>query len=646
MNKTMKKTMNKSKNTISKKVQFITLALLTSLSSSLWAEVRAFVNQTTVYTGNPVTLTIEASGKTSGKPDLSVLQKDFQLIGTSTGSSTTIINGNVSSKKSWTITLNPKHQGEITIPAITVGNEKTAALKLQVTDVPAEVKAQMSEHVFLQASIQKPTALPYVQQQIPYTVKLFFDDTVQDGSLIAPRSKNSGNAIIEQIGEDKKYAVTQNGKNFTVLERHYVISPQKSGKLHIQPTVFKGSLRQVSQTRQQGGFGRGGLFDDFFGNDPFFSGSPFGNGSPFASQGKPITTASEALDIDVQAIPSVYAGQHWIPAQQLSLEDSWDTTPPEFHVGEPVTRTLILQAKGLAGSQLPSLKLPETATVRIYADQDEHETRTDGSTLYGILKQTLNYIPNAEGQQTLPAMTIDWWDVNSKQQRSLTLAARDIKVLPGVAGSSPVSKQPAATVPNTDNAMTKTGKKPEALSVGSDTNAPEGNKTIWWILGLALLLLALAYWLFKNQVLQAFFNKKLPQGMSNTLNKKAIENPDASVTAPAAKQADKKKLLQQLQTACETNQPQAAAKAILKLAKQEWPQESQLNMGAIAKRVTQGADEIRQLDQFLYAAHPDQGDQNWDGSPLWQALQHGLPSKRQTNTTADGEIRDLYPQTL
>ena len=625
------------KSKIKRQTQLAALALLTMLSSSLWADVRAYLNQTTVYTGDPVTLTIEAKGNSSGKPDLSVLQQDFQVLGTSTGSSTTIINGNRSSKKSWTVNLIPKQMGKIIIPAISVGNEKTASLELQVTDIPAEVKAQTSEHVYIHARIEKPSALPYVQQQIPYTVKLYFDDSVQSGELLPPQSEEKGAVIIEQLGEDKKYAVTQNGKRFNVLERHYVISPQKSGKLHLQPTLFKGALQPDRQARQDRGLGSLGrlsgnsLLNDFFNDDAFFSGSPFAN---LASRGKPVTTISEAIDIDVQAIPVTYKGKEWIPAEQLVIKDSWEDAPPEFHVGEPVSRLLTLQAKGLAGSQLPTMNLPESASMRVYPDQDERETRTDGNTVYGVLTQKVNYIPTIEGRLTLPEMTIDWWDVNTKQQRKLTLAARDINVLPGVVGSHRANSVNAKSVINveTNQANQLTHKAEQAVEQSIDNSKTNSDVTgyLGWILTMVILLLAvLVYWFLRRKA-------QSPSEVSATepLIPRMIMNNNKQ---------HKKDFLQQLKAACEANQTQQAAKSILQLAKLEWPTDTQLNLGAIARRVENGADEIRQLDQYLYAG---KANNHWDGNVLWKTLEQGLTPKQASTPNTQQDIHDLYPQSI
>ena len=104
--------------------------------------------------------------------------------------------------------------------------------------------------------------------------------------------------------------------------------------------------------------------------------------------------------------------------------------------------------------------------------------------------------------------------------------------------------------------------------------------------------------------------------------------------------ARKKKLMEQLQHACETNNPHLAAKMLIELAQIEWPQHPYPNLRDIAERVKNGAAQIRQLDQVLYSADSAQ----WQGKPLCQAVQRGLFLSQQQSPAQDSNrIEDLYP---
>ena len=69
------------------------------------ASVTATVDRSAINEGETFTLNLSVSGGNSSQPDLSVLHKDFDVLGTGQNSSIQIINGSVQSHHSWSITL-------------------------------------------------------------------------------------------------------------------------------------------------------------------------------------------------------------------------------------------------------------------------------------------------------------------------------------------------------------------------------------------------------------------------------------------------------------------------------------------------------------------------------------------------------------
>ena len=76
-----------------------------------------------------------------------------------------------------------------------------------------------------------------MQQQIPLTVRLYVDGSVQSGDL---RSPSTPDAVIEQLGDEQRSSASVNGRDYTVIERHYAVSPEKSGTLQITSASFRG----------------------------------------------------------------------------------------------------------------------------------------------------------------------------------------------------------------------------------------------------------------------------------------------------------------------------------------------------------------------------------------------------------------------
>ena len=101
----------------------------------------------------------------------------------------------------------------------------------------------------------------------------------------------------------------------------------------------------------------------------------------------------------------------------------------------------------------------------------------------------------------------------------------------------------------------------------------------------------------------------------------------------------RKAAIQALQQACAANDRQAAAGALLDLARAEWPDDPPRGLGALAARLEAGGKEIGALDRSLYGS----GESIWDGSALWSAIRNGLQARRSETLPKDDGLGALYP---
>ena len=597
---------------------------LTVFSSLATAEVRAYLPQDTYYAGDYVTLTIESDQNTGAEPNLQPLTKDFNVVGSSSGSNITIINGRRSFKKSWGITLQPKkNRGKLFIPSLQVGNEKTNPITLNIAELPPEIKAETQKHVFIESSIDLKDNKTYVQQQIPYTVKLYFDSAMLKGEI---NTADIPKAVIEELGDEKRYRVMRGGKTFNVIEKHFVISPEKSGVLTIPPTTVSGRIAlsggDSPALRQRiGGTDMLNRFFNDFQNDPFFK-DPFGGGF-FSRQvqgpTQPFSLSGKAITIDVEPIPQQFSGAAWLPAEALSITDSWSTNPPELKQGEPVSRTITLRAKGLSGSQIPEMTLPKPKGMKVYVKPSQSETRTDGKTVYGIQHMKVDYIPEVSGKITIPDMTIDWWNVNTKQQETAKLPAWTLNIEKSVGyNQQAVAKTPKPTQTMVDKSSTNTNIK-NKTPIDSSFNP-------WKIIGILLIiglpLAALFYWKVLNGKTPRKENVVINQSSEKKNNKATIEN-----------------LKKQIIEACDNNDKQAAASTLLHYARLSLNDNSIQSLGTLAHRLEKGRDIIQALDKSLYAPKASP----WQGKALKSLLLAGLVPKRQQKTDNKTSLPPLYP---
>lgn len=388
----------------------VLLGLLLSALPAL-AEVRASISDHTVAFGDTINLRLEGSGDSlQGSPNLSPLSANFDIVGTSQSSTTQIVNGVATSSRGWIVELAPRSQGDLTIPSINVGSESTQPLQLQVVDA-ASLPASDATGSGVRLEMVAPSGPFYVQQEIPVTVRIIDGAGLRQAELSEPVSDD---AIVTISGEDRTERTIEDGIPVTVFERTYLIKPQKSGELVIPPFTLQGRVQDTRRTRSArdpfGGFG--------------FSDSLL---SEFINPGRPVVARSTALRIDVQARPEQVTGW-FLPAKMLDLSASWTPNEPVFRVGEAVTRVIKVVALGASEEQLPDISFGDVDGARIYVDRNDSNTvELDGGTA-AISQISVSIVPTRAGSITLPALEVDWWDTDSDQRRTATLAATTIQV--------------------------------------------------------------------------------------------------------------------------------------------------------------------------------------------------------------------------
>ncbi|MES9847869.1 MAG: BatD family protein, partial [Candidatus Thiodiazotropha sp.] len=122
------------KSSLTSPLNGLLVILLLLLSSPVDAKVGASLSSNTTGLDQPVRLILQMEGEQEMTPDLSELERLFEIVGRSTQQSISIINGKMSAKRSLTLTLLPRQTGSLEIPPIRIGNESTEALVLEVTE--------------------------------------------------------------------------------------------------------------------------------------------------------------------------------------------------------------------------------------------------------------------------------------------------------------------------------------------------------------------------------------------------------------------------------------------------------------------------------------------------------------------------------
>jgi len=578
------------------------MVLTVGFSTSSWAQtVTTYVDRNPITIEETVKLIVKFNGGSpDGAPDLSVLAKDFDVLGTAQSSRTSIINGNMESSTEWVSTLAAKRVGSILIPPIPVGSDMSLPLRLKVLPAGQPGKSGQSRDLFLDVQVEPKD--PYVQSQVTATVKLYHAVPIREGSLDEPKAPD---VLVQKLGEDRSYETVFDGRRYGVIERQYALFPQKSGQVTISPLTFTGKVQDQQRRRS--------LFDDLRGNRPgLFGTNPFGSF-------RTVRTRSKGITLSVQPIPQAAKGAPWLPAQEFVLRESW--VPEDFEaqaqVGETITRTITMVAKGLTGTQLPEVTILDQRNLKIYPDQPKTETTVNEGAAIGIRQQKIALVPTAPGTLHLPEVRIPWWDSTTKQKRTAVLPSRTFTVLPEQQNSG-------------SSAVVESGQQVEERSLIHDQEVSKGigkgasPSTVGTWQAIAGVLLVLWF----GTMIGWWYNHRRVNRQERHQGRDSEKANNIRVARHAFYQA------------CQTNNPRQAKETLLQWASQKWSANPPLGLNGVARCLSdlEARAAVWELDRAIYS--PDGG--SWDGSEFGKTLSIAMDKKEQNQSGARDGLPPLY----
>ncbi|MEO6967021.1 MAG: BatD family protein [Rhodanobacteraceae bacterium] len=446
--------------------RFIVFCALLALMALAQAAVpghglRAFLDRDHVALGDTVTLNIEGAGALNGTPDLSPLQSDFDVLGTSSSSSVQLVNGAASSSTQLGIALRPKRAGTLTVPSLIVGGSPTPSLILHVASAPSGAQGTPGDPAFLEASVDATS--PYVGQQIVYTLRLYYASGLTGGQLDDPQADD---ARMIHLDSDTRFSTQRGGQTYQVIERHYALIPQHAGNIVVRGPGFQGQMLDTNNAN--------GIFDSFFGD------------------GKPLEARADDIVLDARAIPAG-AGMPWLPVQSVQLKLDGLPADGNARVGEPLTLTLRIDAVGVTAQRLPEPQLPPIDGARVYPDRSQDTTRQDGGWLHGTRIRGFAIVPGRNGALIIPTITLNWWDVAHDHAAQARILQQVLQVTGAAAGNATPPIAPTISSAN-------------ASSGGVVAHAASRRgASLWRIVALAslapwaIVLTALAWWWLRRQ---------------------------------------------------------------------------------------------------------------------------------------------------
>lgn len=377
------------------KYAFYCISLFISFSALALDKVTASIDKNPAIEGESLVLEVIANDAITGsKLDTSALLKDFIVGRTSSSTQSRIINGKSDHKTQWTTVLIPLKTGQVTIPALSVNGIKTQPIIVDVLD-KSHSALQKSKDIFITAETDKQSV--YVQEQFSLTIKLHFGVGLETASLSDPKMQN---ATIVQTGKDSQQEEIINGRRYQVIERQYSITPLSSGDYTLEMPIFSGQVHVQTQRR-------GGVF-----------------GFP---QTKPVSVITDPISMNIKPQPASFQGT-WLPSELVVLHQEWQPDEASFKVGEPITRTITLNAIGLTKEQLPTIETPSVRGIKIYPDQPQLHSAMRENRLVSQAVVNFAIVASKEGTFELPAIEIPWWNTVTNKQEIASIPAKKITI--------------------------------------------------------------------------------------------------------------------------------------------------------------------------------------------------------------------------
>ena len=349
-------------------------------------------------------------------------------------SNTQIVNGNVTSTSSITFTyiLMANNAGEYTIPgaSIVADGDQMVSNSVRIKVLPQDQgdsnsSSSSSTHsssgtgvsnqdLFITASASKTNV--YEQEAFVLTYKIYTrESNLQLNNAKLPDFKGFHSQEIEMTTNARWPPEHYQGRNYyTTVYRQFVLFPQQSGKLYIDPAQFQMTVGKPVQS------------DDPF--DAFFNG-----GSNVIEIKKSISTPKIA--INVNPLPAGKPADFSGGVGEFNISSSINNK--ELKTNDAITIKLVISGTGnLKLISNPEIKFPDD--FEVYDPKVDNQVRLTREGLTG--NKVIEYlaIPRHAGTYKIPGVSFSYFDIRSKSYKTLKTEEYVINVEKGAGNADQV----------------------------------------------------------------------------------------------------------------------------------------------------------------------------------------------------------------
>lgn len=372
--------------------------------------ITASVDRTQLTTDDTLVLTVSVNADTFNPPSpLLPALNGLAIVGSSSSSQISIINGTMSAQVVYSYRLQPFEAGEWVIEPVSVTingqSHSTQPITIQVTPgtgAPSAAPAPSTQPVtptstkfagqesFVEANVDNPN--PYLGEQVTYTFRYYqagddmFSSFFDQPQFEPPAFKGFWT---ENQTDQQQYRLQYGGRLYNVTELTTVLFPSVVGPVTIEPATL---------TVSGGFFSRGGRM-----------------------QTRPVT-------LDVKQLPANAPAGFNGAVGQYQIQAAVDTT--QTKVNEPVTWQVTITGQGNINA-IPDPIWPEIDNWRSF----ESEATINSHMQNGVMAGTRTYerllVPQAAGQYVIPGLEYSYFDPAGGHYQTITTQPVSVDVAPG-----------------------------------------------------------------------------------------------------------------------------------------------------------------------------------------------------------------------
>ncbi len=249
--------------------------------------------------------------------------------------------------------------------------------------------AAKAQDCFARIELNKRTV--YVQQPFRitvrvltktwYTAPLDFDNIQIPNSFILPFDRTFSSMF------------TVGNVQYAGLEFYYIVFPYKAGTFTIPP------IHIVATTPPEG-----------------------------SSESRKVTLTTAPQKIIVKDVPPSLKKESWFVAKDVSISESWNKPMNNIKVGDVITRTITINAKGTLPQFIPEIAKEKPAWASIYPDEAELDDTRDENDANGRRIESITYLLEKAGKYQVPQIKVTWWNPNNSRIYSKITAPLSINI--------------------------------------------------------------------------------------------------------------------------------------------------------------------------------------------------------------------------